>query len=69
MDQSTQDFVTLVSSLGSAAGPVFGLLFWLERQERKEMAKAKDAVTERVIIAMLETSNSLNTLKSILGKV
>jgi hypothetical protein len=63
-----QDLLATVAGLGAAAGPLFGILFWLERGERKELARAKDAMTERALVSITETGAALNALKSILGK-
>ena len=63
-----QDLLSAAAGLGAAAGPVFGILFWLERSERKELARAKDAMTERALVSITETGAALNALKAILGK-
>lgn len=61
------DLVHLVTSGGAAIAPVFMILWWLERDERRSAQAELKTVTERVIAAMIETKSALGTFGSILN--
>ncbi len=52
---------------GAAAAPIFIVLWWLERSERKEEQAKNDSMAERVITAMVETKAALNSFGVIFG--
>jgi hypothetical protein len=61
------ELIDLVKSGGAALGPIFMLLWWMERDERKSAQSELKAVTEKVIAAMIETKSALGTFGSILN--
>lgn len=62
------ELVGLIREGGTiAVAGVFAVLWWLERGERKELLKTKDAIIERVINALNNSSNSIGDLRVYLG--
>lgn len=60
--------IEMVRSGGAVLAPVFAYLWWFEREERRTSQKAKDAMSERVIVAMEELkpviANALEIFKA-----
>lgn len=63
MDPSA--ILALVAQYG--VGAIFAVLWWLERDERKDAQKANNAMFERTLTEMIETRHTLGTLQRIFG--
>lgn len=59
----------IAKSLGVGAGPIFAVLWWLERSERKEVTKEYLALLPQTITAISETKSTVGTLGEIIRDV
>lgn len=57
-----------IGSLGAAAGPIFGILWWLERSERKEALKAGNILLDRAITAIESSKRTQSKMALLLGQ-
>lgn len=57
------DILALVTQYG--AGGIFGLLWWLERDERKDAQKANGVMFERTLTALVENKTTVERLDNI----
>ena len=60
-----QDIMEVIKSAGSAAGPIFALLWWLERSERLEDRKMNEERSQRRDAALSEVKLAIATLSAI----
>lgn len=65
MGEEFKWLIDLTKSLGASAGPIFAVLWWLERQERKELHKDYIALLPQTIKAIGETKTSVDILVDI----
>lgn len=61
------DLIEAIKGLGAYGGLVFGILWWLERDERKESQKALLLLGERAFTALEGAKNTLDGFKTLLG--
>lgn len=52
---------------GAALAPVFIVLWWLERTDRKAAESKNDVMAEKIVIAMTETKAALSSLGMVFG--
>lgn len=57
------DLLPLIAQYG--VGGVFAILWWLERDERKDAQKQNGVMFERTLTALIENRNTVETLKDI----
>lgn len=57
------EILALLGQFGPSG--VFAVLWWLERDERKEAQKANGVMFERALTTLVETKNTVATLKEI----
>lgn len=57
------EILALVGQFGSAG--IFAVLWYLERDERKEAQKQNGVMFERALTALIENKNTVQTLKEI----
>ncbi|MCK1670323.1 hypothetical protein [Bradyrhizobium sp. 150] len=61
------EFMTYVKTAGGLAAPIFAVLFWLERAERREAQRELKEVTENSVVALAEFKALINQLTTIFG--
>lgn len=61
------EFINFVKEAGSLAAPIFAILYWLERDERKDAQKELRIVTKESVQAMLEVKALVSQLVTIFG--
>lgn len=54
-----QWLLDLIRAMGVAGGPVFAILFWLERQERKACQKESKELLVQVLTATAQMSSAV----------
>lgn len=57
------EILGLATQFGGAG--IFAVLWWLERDERKDAQKANGEMFERTLTALIENKNTVQTLKDI----
>lgn len=58
-----------VKALGVAGGPVFAILFWLERGERKEAQKAVVSFLTQLLTVTNAATNSITEVTKVVAEV
>jgi hypothetical protein len=64
---SLEQFLSIVSGLGAASGPIFAVLFWMERAERKETNEVLLKVIPDAIAAIRDTKAAVDMLRVAMG--
>ena len=59
------EFMEYVRAGGAVTAPIFALLWWLERDERKDSQKELKDVSERSVVAISEMKGLVTQLVSI----
>jgi hypothetical protein len=59
------DMLDFVKQLGVAGGPLFFVLFWLERNERKDAQKELRDVAHQTVVALTELKAVVSQLTQI----
>lgn len=59
------ELLELIRSGGAALAPFLGLLWWLERGERKELADKLQVLSQENMEAITETKAALRALENI----
>lgn len=57
------EILGIVTQYGGSA--IFVVLWWLERDERKDAQKANGVMFERTLTALIENQNTVDTLNNI----
>jgi len=60
------ELLEMIKAGGAALAPIFGILWWMERQRAQSLQDKLDHMTERVIVAMTETKTSLQAFSDLL---
>lgn len=59
------EFLTYVKEAGVLAAPIFAILYWLERDERKDAQKELRDISERSVVAIIELKGMIAQLSII----
>jgi hypothetical protein len=59
------EFLDLVKGLGAAAGPIFAILWWLERSERKEAHDELRDIAKDSTTAITKVDSAIGQLVSV----
>jgi hypothetical protein len=59
------EFMDYAKTAGGLAAPIFAVLFWLERDERKDAQRELNDVAKQSVTAMIELKNTINQLSTI----
>lgn len=62
---TSAEILTFVTQFG--VGGVFAVMWYLERDERRDAQKANGEMFERTLTALIENRNTVQTLKEIFG--
>lgn len=65
---SALEFIELVRAAGAMAAPIFAILFWLERDERKDAQKELREVSNATAVALNELKMMISNLASLFDR-
>lgn len=65
MDATFSTLWALAQNATPATTGVFLLMWWLERQERRELRHERDALLERILNAMHDSKEAIRSLRLI----
>lgn len=68
MDVHLVEILKAIGSLGAAAGPIFAVLWWMERSERKDELKAGKILLDRAITAIESSKRTQSKMALLLGQ-
>lgn len=62
------EFIEIVRAAGALAAPIFAVLFWLERDERKDAQKELREVSQTTAVALNELKMMISNLASLFDR-
>lgn len=58
-----------LKAIGTAGGPIFAVLWWFERSERKELMEKYHAIVPQAISAIQETRSAVESLTGVVREI
>jgi len=68
MDPVTKELMNLVTGLGVGGGPVFAILWFLERRDRRAAWKEHNSLLQTVIESNAQVAGALEKLYTVVTK-
>ena len=59
------ELLEIIKAGGAAMGPIFAILWWLERSERMDLAAEIKVITRSAITAISETKSAIDSWESV----